>query len=84
MEDVLNLFKNAEGIILKDDIKTISTPTPIDAEGRDEIFVGRIRRDYSVENGINLWSVADNIRKGASTNAVQILELLLKGGKGAF
>ena len=81
MTDVLNLFKNAKGIILKDDIKNNIYPTPIDAEGRDEIFVGRIRRDYSLENGINLWSVGDNIRKGASTNAVQILELLLKGGK---
>ena len=51
---------------------------PIDVEGKDEVYVGRIRRDYSVENGINMWVVADNIRKGAATNTVQIAELLLK------
>ena len=51
---------------------------PIDIEGKDEVYVGRIRRDYSVENGINMWVVADNIRKGAATNAVQIAELLIK------
>ena len=50
----------------------------INAEGHDEVYVGRIRRDFSVENGINMWVVADNIRKGAATNAVQIAELLLK------
>ena len=50
----------------------------MDAEGHDEVFVGRIRRDFSVDNGINLWVVADNIRKGAATNAVQIAELLVK------
>ncbi|MBU5437105.1 hypothetical protein KQI42_03730 [Tissierella sp. MSJ-40] len=49
-------------------------------EGKDEVFVGRIRRDYSLENGINLWIVADNVRKGAATNAVQIAELLMKQG----
>ena len=47
-------------------------------EGKDEVYVGRIRRDYSVENGINMWVVADNIRKGAATNTVQIAELLIK------
>ena len=50
---------------------------PIDAAGNDEVFVGRIRRDFSLDNGINLWVVADNIRKGAASNAVQIAELLL-------
>ncbi|MEJ2366157.1 MAG: Asd/ArgC dimerization domain-containing protein, partial [Deltaproteobacteria bacterium] len=49
------------------------------AEDRDEVFVGRIRRDESIENGLNLWIVADNLRKGAATNAVQILEYLTKG-----
>ena len=53
---------------------------PISALGKDEVFVGRIRRDESVENGLNLWCVSDNIRKGAATNAVQIAELLLKLG----
>ena len=55
-----------------------SNPLAINAEGHDEVYVGRIRRDFSVENGINMWVVADNIRKGAATNAVQIAELLLK------
>jgi aspartate-semialdehyde dehydrogenase len=50
------------------------------AEGRDEVFVGRIRRDFSVENGLNFWCVADNLRKGAATNAVQIAQLLLEKG----
>jgi aspartate-semialdehyde dehydrogenase len=50
---------------------------PLDAEGTDQVYVGRIRRDFSVENGVNLWIVADNIRKGAATNAVQIAELLI-------
>ena len=50
---------------------------PIYVEGKDEVYVGRIRRDYSLENGINMWVVADNIRKGAATNAVQIAELLI-------
>ena len=51
---------------------------PINSSGSDEVFVGRIRRDYSVKNGINLWVVADNIRKGAATNTVQIAELLME------
>lgn len=53
-------------------------PTPLDAENHDEVFVGRIRMDESVDSGANLWVVADNIRKGAATNAVQIVELLIK------
>ena len=52
---------------------------PIEAAGTDPVYVGRIRRDFSAENGLNFWCVADNIRKGAATNAVQILEYLLKG-----
>ncbi len=51
---------------------------PLTCSGKDEVFVGRIRRDFSVDNGINMWVVADNIRKGAATNAIQIAELLLK------
>ena len=61
-----------------DDVKNNVYPTPLDAENRDEVFVGRIRLDDSVESGANLWVVADNIRKGAATNAVQIVELLIK------
>ena len=53
-------------------------PMAINCEGKDEVFVGRVRRDFSVESGLNLWVVADNIRKGAATNAVQIAEILVK------
>ena len=67
-----------EGIILLDDIKNEKYPLATLASGRDDVFVGRIRRDYSVKSGINFWCVADNIRKGAATNAVQILENLIK------
>lgn len=61
-------------------LKRLPYPMPLYSEGKDEVFVGRIRRDFSVENGINLWCVADNLRKGAATNAVQIAEVLLKKG----
>ena len=66
--------------MVQDDPANNVYPMPINALGRDEVFVGRIRRDESVENGLNLWCVSDNIRKGAATNAVQIAELLLKLG----
>lgn len=66
------------GIIVEDDPKNNIYPMPNRAKNRDEVFVGRIRRDNSCENGINLWIVADNLRKGAATNAVQIAEYLLK------
>ena len=76
--ELKNILANYKGIILQDDIKNSIYPMAINAEGKDEVFVGRIRRDYSVKSGINIWVVADNIRKGAATNAVQILEELLK------
>ena len=77
-DDVVNALENFEGIVVMDDTKHNVYPTPLDAENRDEVFVGRIRLDDSVESGANLWVVADNIRKGAATNAVQIMELLIK------
>lgn len=77
-DDVVNALENFEGIVVMDDTKSNVYPTPLDAENRDEVFVGRIRLDDSVESGANLWVVADNIRKGAATNAVQIVELLIK------
>ena len=61
-------------------MENLPYPMPLFTKDRDEVFVGRIRRDPSVENGINLWCVADNLRKGAATNAVQIAELLVKRG----
>ncbi|HSQ88478.1 aspartate-semialdehyde dehydrogenase, partial [Romboutsia sp.] len=74
---VYELLENVEGIVVVDDVKNNIYPMPIDVEGKDEVYVGRIRRDYSVDNGINMWVVADNVRKGAATNTVQIAELLL-------
>ncbi len=77
LSKVFELLKNKKGIVLKDDPRNNIYPMPIDVEGQDEIYVGRVRRDYSLENGLNMWIVADNIRKGAATNAVQIAELLI-------
>ncbi|MBU4377267.1 MAG: aspartate-semialdehyde dehydrogenase [Candidatus Omnitrophica bacterium] len=71
-----NILKSAPGVIVIDDPKKGLYPMPLDAEGRDETFVGRIREDESVKNGLNLWIVADNLRKGAALNAIQIAELL--------
>jgi aspartate-semialdehyde dehydrogenase len=65
-------------VILKDDIAQFIYPMPLDADGKDEVFVGRIRRDESQANTLNLWVVADNLRKGAATNAIQIAEYLVK------
>ncbi len=78
-ESALAVLKKAKGIVVCDDPQNNVYPMPIDAEGRDEVFVGRVREDRSVDSGLNLWVVADNIRKGAATNAVQIAELLHSG-----
>ncbi len=78
MKDVFETLKNAPGIIVEDDPQNNVYPLAINAAGHDEVYIGRIRRDESVENGINIWVVADNIRKGAATNAVQIAEVIIK------
>ncbi|WP_027398527.1 aspartate-semialdehyde dehydrogenase [Anaerovorax odorimutans] len=78
IEDVKTLLANYPGIVVQDDPANNVYPLARDAAGKNEVFVGRIRRDFSVENGINMWVVADNIRKGAATNAVQIAEKLIK------
>ena len=78
VEDATKILKNAPGVEVIDDIKNESYPLPIDAEGKDLTYVGRIREDESIPNGINLWIVSDNLRKGAALNAVQIAELLIK------
>lgn len=75
--DVRILLENYPGIIVADNPEKNYYPLASVANGHDEVFVGRIRRDYSVENGLNLWVVADNLRKGAASNAVQILEKLI-------
>ncbi len=78
VEDVKKLLSEAPGVVLLDDPENSVYPLAREAAGRDEVFVGRIRRDFSLDNGLNLWVVADNIRKGAATNAVQIAEVLIK------
>ena len=79
MKDVIELLRGAQGITLQDDPQAKMYPMPIWAHDKDETFVGRVRRDPSVQNGLNLWIVADNLRKGAATNAVQIAEEWIKG-----
>ena len=80
LKDVFKAFEEKEGVVVKDDVSKNVYPMPIEAEDTDEVYVGRIRRDESVENGLNLWVVADNIRKGAATNTIQIAETLIKQG----
>jgi aspartate-semialdehyde dehydrogenase len=72
------LLANAPGVKVVDDPAKNQYPMPIDAAGQDLTLVGRIREDFTIKNGLNLWVVADNIRKGAATNAVQIGEILLR------
>ena len=80
VEQVKEVLQNAPGIVVQDDAKNLVYPMPINAENKDEVFVGRIRKDDTVESGVNLWIVADNIRKGAATNAVQIAEKAIELG----
>ena len=80
LEAVRDLLRAAPGVLLLDDPAHDSYPMPIIAEGRDEVFVGRLRRDETQPRTLNLWIVADNLRKGAATNAVQIAELLMRAG----
>ena len=78
VEEVIEILRKAPGVIVLDDPQQRLYPLQIEVAGRDEVFVGRIREDFSVENGLNLWIVADNLRKGAATNAVQIAEVLIE------
>ncbi len=78
LEEVKFILANTSGIILQDDVSQKQYPMPFYCEGKDEVFVGRIRRDYSQPNTLNCWIVADNLRKGAATNAVQIAEYLVE------
>jgi aspartate-semialdehyde dehydrogenase len=80
LSEVRRLLHEQDGITLKDDPTTNTYPMPKYAEGKNDVFVGRIRRDESQANSLNLWIVADNLRKGAATNAVQIANLLIKKG----
>lgn len=78
LEELKDILRNYPGIVVIDNPANNEYPLARDAAGKDEVFVGRIRRDFSVENGINMWVVADNIRKGAATNTVQIAEKLVE------
>jgi aspartate-semialdehyde dehydrogenase len=78
LNEVREILANSFGIIVKDDVKNLQYPMPIDSHNRDEVFVGRLRRDESQPNTLNMWIVSDNLRKGAATNAVQIAEYLQK------
>ncbi|HEY8444409.1 MAG TPA: aspartate-semialdehyde dehydrogenase [Clostridia bacterium] len=78
LNELKDALRNFENIVVMDDPANGVYPTPLDANEKDQVFVGRIRRDYSVKSGVNLWVVADNIRKGAATNAVQIAEYIVK------
>ena len=78
IDRVRTLLRETEGVLVVDDIANNSYPMPINAMNRDEVMVGRIRRDESQKNTLNMWVVADNLRKGAATNAVEILEQLIK------
>lgn len=76
IEEVKRILNESEGVVLQDNLDTNTYPMPIDANGKDDVFVGRIRRDGSQPNTLNLWVVSDNLRKGAATNTIQIAEYL--------
>ena len=76
LSNIFSILSNYEHIRLKDDVANLIYPLPTEVSGRDDVYIGRIRRDFSVKSGLNLWVVADNVRKGAATNAIQILEKL--------
>lgn len=80
IDEVRSVLSHSPGIIVEDDIKNLKYPMPMNAHNRDEVFVGRIRRDESQPNTLNMWIVADNLRKGAATNAVQIAQYLVEKG----
>jgi aspartate-semialdehyde dehydrogenase len=77
LNEVRSILQNTSGVVVQDSIDNFSYPMPLFAEGKDEVFVGRIRRDESQKNTLNMWIVADNLRKGAATNTVQIAEYLV-------
>jgi len=77
LDEVRSILKSAPGVVLVDDVKNLKYPMPMDAHDKDEVLVGRLRRDETQPKTLNMWIVADNLRKGAATNAVQIGEYLL-------
>lgn len=84
LEELINILKSSPGIVVLDNPSENIYPIPTIVSGKNDVYIGRIRRDYSVKYGVNLWVVADNIRKGAATNAVQILKALIEHEKCQF
>ena len=80
LEEVFSVLKNSPGLIVQDEPEKNLYPMPINASNKDEVFLGRIRRDFSIKSGLNLWIIADNLRKGAATNTIQIAEKLIEMG----
>ena len=78
LDQVFEILKKSPGLIVEDDPANNKYPMPINSANKDEVFVGRIRRDFSIESGLNIWVVADNLRKGAATNTIQIAEKLIE------
>lgn len=78
INQIQKILSQTPGLKILDDPKNNKYPMPINAEGKDTVYVGRLRRDYSISNGVNLWIVSDNLRKGAATNTIQIAEYLIK------
>lgn len=76
LDEVRTLLENTDGVVIEDDVANNVYPMPVNAHQKDDVFVGRLRRDDSSPNTLNMWVVADNLRKGAATNAVQIAEYL--------
>ena len=80
LDQVFEILKKSPGLVVEDDPANNIYPMPINSANKDDVFVGRIRRDFSIENGLNIWVVADNLRKGAATNTIQIAEKLIEIG----
>ena len=80
IDDIKSVIKNSKGVILEDNPSENLYPMPLSSQGKDEVYVGRVRRDNSCENSLNMWVVSDNLRKGAATNTVQIMKLLINRG----
>tara|TARA_E500000075_G_scaffold95945_1_gene87437 strand:- start:221 stop:1210 length:990 start_codon:yes stop_codon:yes gene_type:complete len=78
LDQVFEILNNSPGLVVEDDPANNLYPMPINSANKDDVFVGRIRRDFSIENGLNIWVVADNLRKGAATNTIQIAEKLIE------
>ncbi len=77
IQDIHDALEETSGVVIQDDNQSFNYPMPLTSQGKNEVFVGRIRKDNTIENGLNMWIVADNLRKGAATNAVQIADYLI-------